>query len=147
LSGFATKRPEYVVAASQAKLPEADRQFVALDGEYRTKLVRPVTLRGEVIAGRDRLPLAAAEGPVVGWHAQSVFELDSHNALALRYQQLDRNRDVFGDSVVGYGLAYIWRFDGDMRLTLSHEIFEDSLRSNVGQQRYSETVLRLSLRF
>lgn len=143
LSGLAGHRPAFTIGNAEA--PTTERQFVALDGAWRRG---PLTVRGEAVSGRDRRPNTnSVDRPVFGWHAQASYDLDAHNSVAVRYQKLDRDRDTPGDTVYGYAVSYTWRFDRELKLVLSHEVLHDELREALGNQRYSETVLRLAVRF
>lgn len=142
LAGFTSKRPAY----SPTSAPSANRDFAALD--IAIKPSKALILRGEAITGRDRVPGAnTTDHQLFGWHGLASLDLAAHQSLSFRYQQLDRNLSADGTSVVGYGLAYTYRWDGDLKLVLSHEDFIDSSRASTGQTRYSETSVRLAARF
>ncbi len=152
VSGFFGHRAAYTapVAGSNVTSPETERRFVYVDGRVSDVLVPKMTLRGEAMFGRDRLPNAtpsasATEHEVRGFQTQLGYDITDQHEVFLRYEQMDPNTGTDGDAVHGYGLAYRYRFNVDTLFTLSHEIFEDNTR--VTQHRYGITTVRFTLRF
>lgn len=127
------------------------RQFIYLDGTYVDFLVPNLTLRGEMMFGKDRVPqfsgsgvtrtTASSFGNVRGHQLQLTYKLDQRNSLSARYEFFDPNTKN-DDNIFGWGLAYSHLINSGLKLTLAHEIFREQgvdIRNNV-------TTLRLQFK-
>jgi hypothetical protein len=152
LSGLVGERAAYTSGTPAVTSPKVPRRFVYLDGELRGFLAPRLTLRGEVMHGRDRLPNATAaanrtETDMAGFHVLGVYSLSSLDQVALRWEQFDPDLDRGTNALNGYGIAYLREIAPRTRLTLAYEVFTDESRQAVRQVRYGQTTLRLQLRF
>lgn len=135
--------------------PVMDREFLFLDGSYIGLLDPNLTLRGEMVMGQERLnssgvisSTATADNmqrDVFGYQLQATYNLNYKNQLSVRYQGFDRDTDVDGNSITGWGLAYLYYINPGVRLTAAWEQFNDPLRST--ERKYQTTTLRVQFRF
>ncbi|MCS6949887.1 MAG: porin [Armatimonadota bacterium] len=146
ISYFAGKRPAFT--AGNQTSPEVDRRFLFVDGSYIGLLVPNLFVRAEAMFGKDRVPSTTANPnrtakDMTAWHVVLGYNLSSRNQLALRYEQFDADRDSVGNTVYGYGAAYIYYINPGARVTAAYEVFFDPSRT---PNRYHVTTLRLQFR-
>lgn len=150
VSALAGDRPAYTVGNDTS--PEVPRRFAYLDGEYKGLLTPKLTLRGELMTGRDRLPNAAASAtrvdhPMAGYHLMGVYDLSAKDRFAVRWEHFDPNTSDGGNALHGLGASYVRDLNRLARLMFAHEVFVDQSRASQGQTRYEVTTLRLQVRF
>jgi hypothetical protein len=150
VSGFAGDRPAYTVG--NATSPEVPRRFAYLDGDYKGFLLPRLTLRGELMTGRDRVPNATPaadreDNPMAGYHLMGVYELSKNEKFAVRWEHFDPNTSEGGNALHGIGASYVRELTSAMRLMIAHEVFVDQARASQGQTRYGVTTLRLQVKF
>ncbi|MCS6829596.1 MAG: porin [Armatimonadota bacterium] len=146
VSYFAGKRPAFT--AGNQTSPEVDRRFLFVDGSYIGLIVPNLFVRGEAMFGKDRVPSTTAAAnrtakDMLGWHVLLGYNLSARNQIALRYEQFDADKDTAGNSVYGYGAAYIYYINPGARVTAAYEVLFDSART---PKRYHITTLRLQFR-
>lgn len=107
------------------------RRFVYVDGALHD-LVNGLTLRGELMLGRDRVPtlnnnvpIATTDTSVLGYHLQATYAIDAKNALTARYESFDPDTGIGGNtqSMIGLSLAHF--LSPDLKLSLTHEWFKE----------------------
>lgn len=110
----------------------AGRQFLYLDGTYVGLLVPQLTLRGEYMTGKDRVPTISSGVPkfltqtnVMGWQAQVSYALNYRNLLSFRYENFDPDTATAGNATDIYGLAFTHWLNPGAKITLSHEIAKE----------------------
>jgi hypothetical protein len=150
ISGFAGDRPAYTV--NDVTSPLVPRRFAYLDGDYKGFLTPRLTLRGEIMTGRDRLPNATpgvnrVDNPMAGYHLLGTYQLSAKELFALRWEHFDPNTSAGGNALHGIAASYVRNLTSMSRLMLGHEIFVDQSRASQGQTRYEVTTLRLQVRF
>lgn len=150
VSGFAGDRAAYTV--NNVTSPEVPRRFAYLDGDYKGFLTPKLTLRGELMTGRDRLPNATPavdreDNPLAGFHLMGSYQLSSKDLFAVRWEHFDPNTSEGGNALHGLAVSYVRNVTSMARLMVGHEVFVDQSRASQGQTRYEVTTLRLQVRF
>ncbi|MGV3617467.1 MAG: porin [Fimbriimonas sp.] len=150
VSGMAGDRPAYT--ANSATSPEVPRRFAYLDADYKGFLTPRLTLRGELMTGRDRVPNATADPgrddhDMAGYHLMGVYQLSSLDQFAVRWEHFDPNTSAGGNALHGIAASYVRNLTPHSKIMLAHEVFVDQARSSQGQTRYEVTTLRLQVRF
>jgi hypothetical protein len=144
---------EIIAASTGAK---ADRQFVYLDAAYVGLIIPQISIRGEVMFGKDRVPTLRSDGRVVftrpteilGAQTILTYNINSRNQLAFKYEFFDPDRNFDRDSITGWGIAYHYFINPNARITIARENFlegGDTTRSR--SVRNDVTTLRYQFRF
>ncbi len=114
-------------------VPGVTREFLYLDGAYVGFLLPNISLRGEYMTGKDRVPTLSSGVPkyltqtnILGWQAQLSYALNNRNLLSFRYESFDPNTAKTGDTTNTYGLAYSYWINPGAKLTISHEVVQES---------------------
>ena len=141
---------------------DADRRLVYVDGSYIGLGVPNLTLRGEVMFGRDRVPTLGTKRQtvggssatisnfpeyitptnVLGYQLQATYNLSPRNVISLRWEYFDPDTGSGGNDQTGLGLSYIYYINPGARLMFAHESFKErafELRNNV-------TTIRLQMK-
>ncbi|HLO98788.1 MAG TPA: porin, partial [Fimbriimonas sp.] len=92
ISAYRAQRPEFVTGTGAAAVTHGrvDRQFVYIDGNYVGFLVPDMYIRGELMFGKDRVPVsgtpAAAVGGtnMTGYQVQLGYNLNKNNQFHVR---------------------------------------------------------------
>lgn len=105
-----------------------DRRFIYLDGTYVGLIVPELTLRGEIMFGKDRIPTlsggvptALAESNMRGYQLQATYNFNYRNALTARYEEFDPNTNTGSNTASAFGLGYSYYINPGVKLTLAHE--------------------------
>lgn len=140
----------------------ADRRLVYLDGTYVGVLDSRLTLRGELVFGKDRVPTLGAkrqtvggssatigafpefvqQTDVLGYHLQATYSLNGRNLLSAKWEYFDPDTGKAGNDQTGLSFSYIYYINAGARLMIGHETFKErsfELRNNV-------TTIRLQLK-
>ena len=133
ISGFLGYRSDFSftpTGGSTVNVPSGQRQFVYVDAAYTPKSMKNLTLRGEMMVGRDRVPQFSGSGAsrstslefdaVRGYHLQATYALNYRNAISARYEFFDPNVKA-NDNLSAWGLAYSYLINPGAKLTLAHE--------------------------
>jgi len=152
LSGFVADRAPFSggPVGGTVTAPGGQRRLVYLDGAYRGVIHPRLSLRGEAMWGRDRVPTLSSGGAprstefanLMGWHAQAVYSLDARNRIAVRYEFFDPDTGSRGDTIRGIGISYLHDLGPLSRLMIAHERFDE----NPIESRDNVTTLRLQVR-
>jgi hypothetical protein len=151
VSGFAGDRATYTSGSSSS--PEVGRRFLYLDAKVGGLLNNRLTFLGEAMAGHDRVPSAIAiptlsGHDLAGYSLVGVFGLSRLDRVAVRWEGFDSNLDAGNSGLHGLGFAYLRDLTPNVRFTFSEEAFVDESRHALfSQARYSQTLLRLQVRF
>jgi len=112
--------------------PKNDRRFIYLDGTYVGLLVPQLTVRGEFMWGKDRVPtlssgvpVALAETNMSGYQLQATYNLNYRNALTARYEAFDPDTGVGNNTSSAFGLGYSYYINPGVKLSLAHEWFKE----------------------
>ncbi|MBV6457107.1 MAG: hypothetical protein HONBIEJF_00214 [Fimbriimonadaceae bacterium] len=149
VSHFRGDRPGYKVAGNNAVSPELMRNFTYVDGSYIGLLVPQLTLRGEMMWGKDRLPNATPGNnrtatDMRGYQVALAWKFNDRNQLNFRYEQFDPNKDMNGDALRGWGATYLYYINPGARLMVSFERLTNPARR---PQEYNVWTTRLQFRF
>lgn len=136
VSGYFSKRRGFSFTSNnqQTTVPSVDRRFIFIDGAYVGVLVPELTLRGEVMIGKDRVPTGGTANPsflaatdVLGWQTQLTWNINPRNQLSARYEYFDPNRSSTSvlDATRGWGMAYAYYINPNAKITLAHEKFDE----------------------
>ena len=155
VNGFAGDRPSYTTGTGKAAVtsPSVGRRFLYIDGTIHDIAHTKLFARGELVLGHDREPNAVASAALTGsdlsaFQAHLGYAFDHKNELNLRWQQLDPDTHTADDTVKGFGMSYRYFFTPNNYISLVQQLFNDPSRQAAYQQeRYSQTILRLTLRF
>lgn len=107
---------------------EAHRQLLYLDGMY--EVTKGLTLRAELMGGRDRDPLGgkspvfATRTEVFGGHVQLSYKVSKSSQFTVRYQHYDpdlRDQVSIDKAISQIGLAYTHHFNGNLLVTVAWE--------------------------
>ena len=155
ISAFKAQRPEIVTGTGGGAVTHGrvDRQFIYLDGNYVGFLVPEMYIRGEVMIGKDRVPVSgtpaspAGRTDMTGYQLQLGYNINVSNQFHVRYESFDPNKASNGNALRGYGMAYTHYLNHNAKITASHEIFEDNSRTALSQLRYGVTTFRLQCKF
>lgn len=131
VSGFFGSRPGFTVPNTDPpqRVPSTDRRFVYVDAVVVDALPG-LTLRGEVMVGRDRVPTGGITAPrfrratdMLGYHVQATYRLNYRNFLTVRYDVFDPDTDSRSrrDSTKTLGFAYNYFINPNARLTIAFE--------------------------
>jgi hypothetical protein len=134
--------------------PEITRRFLFLDATF-LGLVEGLVIRGELMVGSDRVPLAnTATGTTVtnaratdmtGWQAQVLYNLSERNQIFARTALFDPNTDTGNNAVREFGVGYRYYINPGTSLTFTYEWFEDpALGAN---DKYKVLTTRFQFRF
>jgi hypothetical protein len=155
VNGFAGDRPSYTTGtgASAVTSPSEGRRFVYIDGVVHDIAHTKLFARGELVFGHDRIPNATASTKLTGsdlsaFQAHFGYAFDWRNELNIRWEQLDPNIHNPGDVMKGFGASYRYFFHPNMYIALVEQVFNDPSRKlTFDQERYAQTILRLTLKF
>lgn len=142
-------RAEFQARAGAPILPTVKREIAFGDIEWR--IARGAVLRGEFLAGRDRIPnYAVNNGAGTRFRAFQLlgsYDFTRLDQIALRWEQFDRDLASTGDAMNGYGIAYRRMLSEGTSLHFAYESFVDGTRASIGQQRTALTTVRYQVRF
>lgn len=137
--------------------PNVDREYIYIDGTIVGIFVPQLFLKFEIMDGKDRVPITPGANSGVtsvrdqvdlgGHQVQLGYNVNYRNQLNLRWDQWDPNRDIDGNVVTTWGVAWSYFINPGARLTLSQEYVEDPSRANLSDQKYKITTLRAIFRF
>jgi hypothetical protein len=160
ISGFAGERPSTTTTRTvgnstvTTEHPEIDRQFLFVDGLYKGFLVPEAFVRGELMFGKDRVPVTPGVAQSVtaprgqsnmrGYNLVVGYNLNPQNQLTLRREEFDSDLDVDGDAITLWGAGYSYFINPSARLSLTREWVNDGTRV---QNRYHITTLRVVFKF
>jgi len=155
ISAFKSQRPSIITGSGSGAVthPRVDRQFVYLDGTYVGFIVPEMYIRGEVMIGKDRVPVsgtptaAANRTDMTGYQLQLGYNLNPNNQVHVRLENFDPNKASGSNALRGYGMAFTHYLNQSAKFTASHEIFEDASRTSLSQLRYGVTTFRLQFKF
>ncbi len=135
LAGFFGERPAFTggPAGNQKTTDKVNRQIIYADGSYVGVLFPQLTLRGEVMLGKDRVPTNASDGTprflhetnVLGWHGNAIWNVNYRNQVALKFEYFDPDRNSRNDGTKGFGIAWIHYLNPGVKLTAAYEIFDE----------------------
>jgi hypothetical protein len=148
VSGFVGKRHTVRGTNPGDANPTNDRRFIYVDARYA--VAPKLTLRGEAMFGRDRIPnqtFTAGDNvrDVTGGHVQLAYMINPSDTLAARYEQFDPNTDNSNDLFRGVGLSWIHMLNPNMQLGASFERFTDDTRTL--NRNWNVTTLRVQYKF
>lgn len=130
VSGYFGRRQYWKGATKTAE--KVDRRFVFVDANYVGLLSPNLSLRGELLVGRDRVPTISNNDPrylhatdVLGWQTQLLYNIGYRNQVALRSEYFDPDTDTASDGTRGYGIAYLYYINPGVRLTFAYEVFDE----------------------
>ncbi len=123
----------------------ADRRFIYVDGAYVGLFVPQLTVRGEVMWGKDRNPTLRSDGrprflsqtDMMGYQAQITYNLNASNQFHVRYQFFDTNVDSStGDNgwINGWGFGFTHYLNPGAKITIAYETFNEQnneIKNNV----------------
>ncbi|MHB1460818.1 MAG: porin [Armatimonadota bacterium] len=146
VNGFWATRPSFTGANSMTS-PAVDRELYTADASYVGLLVPQLTLRGELMWGKDRLPNASGNASafatkMAGYHVMANYNLNKRNVLSLKWEQFDPNTDTAGNAITGLGVSYIHYMNPGARVMAAYEAFLNE-KNNPGERRFDITTLRL----
>jgi len=146
---FRGDRAAYKVAGNNAVSPELTRNFTYLDGSYVGLLFPQLTIRGEMMWGKDRVPNATPGNNRVGtdmrgYQVALAWKFNDRNQINVRFEQFDPNKDVNGDALSGWGATYLYYINPGARLMVSYERLKNPARN---PQEYNVWTTRLQFRF
>lgn len=158
-TGTATVGTSTVVTAPRPlSAPAVDRRLTYLDGTWVGFLDPSITLRGEVMWGRDRLPIASTTNAqtsgdearvsakdMSGWHVQLNWNARKFLQVFGRLESFDPNLDASGDAVSGWGLGLRQFWGTGSSLTLTYERFR--VAQFAERREHGVTTLRYQVRF
>ncbi len=146
INSFWATRPSFT-GANAVTSPAVDRELYMLDASYVGLAVPQLTLRSELMWGKDRLPSASGKTSsyatnMVGYHLMANYNLNKRNVMSLKWEQFDPNTDTVGNAITGLGVSYIYYMNPGARLMAAYEAFLNE-KNNPGERRYDTTTLRL----
>ncbi len=107
------------------------RRFIFVDGALYN-LVNGLTLRGEFMFGRDRVPTVSNSVPVSlvdtalnGYQIQATYAFDLKTSLTARYESFDPDTGLSGNTQSAVGLSLAHLLSPDLKLSLTHEWFKE----------------------
>ena len=137
ISGFFGKRPGFTFNDpannnQPVQVPSVNREFIFVDATVLDVLVSGLTLRGELMLGKDRVPTTRTVSGVtvprftrstniVGYQIQGTYRLNYRNFLTVRYDVFDPDTGRGGDSTRTWGIAYSYFINPGVRLTAAYE--------------------------
>ena len=137
LAGFFGKRPGFTVNDpannnQPIQAPSVNREFVYVDATVHDAFIEGLTVRGELMLGRDRVPttrmvsgvavpLFTRATNILGYQIQGAYRLNYRNFLTVRYDVFDPDTGRGGDSTRTWGFAYNYFINPDVRLTVAFE--------------------------
>lgn len=147
LSGFWGERPSQTEGLITNA--EADRHFVYLDASYNGLFDPNIFIRTEWMWGKDRLPASKAsagneERDMSGNHLLLGYNFNPRNQISFKWESFDRDTDVSGDRLNGWGIAYNHWLNPGARLTAAYERFDDD---TLADETYQITTLRVQFKF
>jgi len=109
-----------------------DREFIFVDATVLDALVSGLTLRGELMLGKDRVPTTRTVSGVaiprftratniLGYQIQGTYRLNYRNFLTVRYDVFDPDTGRRNDSTRTWGFAYSYFINPSVRLTAAYE--------------------------
>lgn len=142
ISTLQGRRSGFVPVVNPAQVvPETQRSLVYLDASYSGLAIDALSVRGEVMFGKDRPPTGGINNPtyrrqtdVLGWQTQLNYALNRADSLHVRFQYFDPDTTgSVGDSQSSWGYAFTHWFNPGVKVTLSYETFGEtpSQRNNV----------------
>jgi hypothetical protein len=146
VTGVAGERPDLDTGAG--KLPSTPREFLYLHAG--THLGSKLSLRGEIMKGKDRVPGSgvAAATNMTGYYGLASLRLGAHDDFNVRYQMFDRNTNRKGDSIEAYGASLRHSFTNAVMLMLAYERFQENARVGTADKKpYGQLTARLQVRF
>ncbi|MBX3118777.1 MAG: hypothetical protein KF784_06900 [Fimbriimonadaceae bacterium] len=157
---FRGERPKFVTGTGMSAVthPRLDREFIYLDGTYVGLFNPNLFIRGELMMGKDRVPVTGTPSSprtrteMSGYQLQLGYNVNYRNQINFRYEQFDPNLDTGGNVVKGYGVSWLHYLNPTARFMAAYEVIEDATRLAVGspamaQQRYHILTFRLQFRF
>ncbi|MCX7924194.1 MAG: porin [Fimbriimonadales bacterium] len=148
VAGFFGKRPGFAftdpTTNQTVQVPSANREFIYVDASVLNFLTEGLTLRGELMLGKDRVPTTRLVSGVsiprftratniLGYQAQVTYRLNYRNFFTVRYDVFDPDTGRNGDSTHTWGFAYSYFINPHARLTAAYEIPDeegDEVRNN-----------------
>ncbi|GIV11232.1 MAG: hypothetical protein KatS3mg020_0723 [Fimbriimonadales bacterium] len=153
IAGFVGHRASFRYTDSNGDavaVPAVQREYLYLDGAVLDFLTRNLTLRAELMFGRDRVPTGGARAPryrqrtdILGYHGQLTFRFTPRNYLTVRYERFDPAMQTLGDETQIWGVAYNYFINPKARLTLCYEW----LGEEGAEQPNNQFILRLQYRY
>lgn len=157
--GTATVAGQTVVTPGRPlTLPTSRRSLTFLDATWVGAFAPNHTLRGELMWGRDRVPVPSnlnagsssdlirvKAKPMVGWHLQSTWNLGAEWQLFARAESFDPDLQRDGDAIQGWGIGARRWFTPSQTLTFSVEQFRGAFFAPRAE--HSVWTLRYQLRF
>lgn len=132
ISTLQATRPGFMPTGGGAAVPQVSRSIYFLDANYVGVLTEAVSVRGELMWGKDRDPIGGTANPtyrqqtnVFGWQAQITYNLNSSNQLHVRYDFYDPDtQDIVttNNNIGTWGYGYTYWFNPGMKVTLSYEL-------------------------
>lgn len=138
VAGFFGKRPGFTFNDPNnnnqpTRVPSVDREFIYVDASAVDFLTEGLTLRGELMLGKDRVPTTRVvsgvtvprftrAADILGYQLQATYRLNYRNFLTVRYDVFDPDTDRRGDSTRTWGFAYSYFINPNARLTAAYEI-------------------------
>jgi len=137
VAGFFGKRPGFTFNDpannnQPVRVPSVDREFIFVDATVLDALVSGLTLRGELMLGKDRVPTTRTVSGVtvprftratniLGYQIQGTYRLNYRNFLTVRYDVFDPDTGRSNDSTRTWGFAYNYFINPNVRLTVAFE--------------------------
>lgn len=153
VSGFVGHRAGFQftdAGGATITVPPVQREYLYFDGAVLDFLARNLTLRAELMLGRDRVPIGGTRAPryrqrtdILGYHAQLTYRFNLRNFLTVRYERFDPDVHASGDATQIWGVAYNYFINPKARLTLSYELPDEE----GAEQRNDQFILRLQYRY
>lgn len=116
--------------------PSVKRELFAVDATVSPFLITGLTLRSELVWGRDRLPISAATNstgladgprtsghPVLGWQTQLSWAPDAQWVIFGRLESFDPDTLSAANTVTGSGVGIRRKITGNEQLSLTFEHF------------------------
>ncbi|MCS7191112.1 MAG: porin [Fimbriimonadales bacterium] len=138
IAGFFGKRPGFSFNDPTnnnqlTQVQPADREFIYVDASVLDFLTPGLTLRGELMLGKDRVPTTRVVSGVtiprftrptniLGYQVQATYRLNYRNFLTARYDVFDPDTGRGGDGTRTWGFAYSYFINPNARLTAAYEI-------------------------
>ncbi|MCX7992551.1 MAG: porin [Fimbriimonadales bacterium] len=140
VAGFFGQRPGFTFNDptnnnQPTQVRKADREFIYVDASVLDFLAEGLTLRGELMLGKDRVPTTRTVSGVtvprftrptniLGYQLQATYRLNYRNFFTVRYDVFDPNTDRRSrrDSTTTWGFAYSYFINPNARLTFAYEV-------------------------
>ncbi len=127
-NGNGVPDPGEVSTVNIAATPETDRRFLYVDAEYVGLIWPQLTVRGEWMEGKDRVPtlnsngtpVSTSENDVSGWHVVATWNLNYRNQISYRYEKFDPNLGAKDDTTI-HGWTYAYWLNPGAKFSLTHE--------------------------